>query len=112
MIEVHKNEITLMAELVPSEFYLSQNYPNPFKDKTTIKYCLSEKAKIELTLFNSKHEKVKELISKVQNAGTYETIFESKDFSEGFYYYQIRVIDPKSTSRQLFRETKEMVLLK
>jgi hypothetical protein len=110
LIEVHKNEITLMAELVPSEFYLSQNYPNPFKDKTTIKYCLSEKAKVELTLFNSKHEKVKELISKVQNAGTYETILDSQDFPAGAYYYQLKAVDPKYTTQKLFVKTKKMVL--
>ena len=112
MIEEQKNNVTLMEELVPSEFYLSQNYPNPFRDKTTIKYCLSEKTKVELTLFNSKREKVKELFSNVQKAGTYETTFHSEDLPAGVYYYEIRVVDSEVTSRQLFVERKKMVLLK
>ena len=112
MSEEKKKKAALMDELVPSEFYLSQNYANPFEDKTTIKYCLSEKAEVELTLLNSKREKVKELFSKVQKAGTYETTFHSKDLSAGVYYYEIRAVDPKVTSRQLFIETKKMVLLK
>lgn len=103
MIEVQKNKATLMDELVPSEFHLSQNYPNPFNDKTTIKYCLPEKVKVELTLFNSKHEKVKELISKVQNAGTYETILDGQDFPLGIYFYRLQAGS--------FVETKKMLLI-
>ena len=112
MSEKQKNNAALIGELVPSEFYLSQNYPNPFKDKTTIKYCLPEISKVKLTLFNSKSEKVKELFSKVQKAGTYETTFHSEGLPAGVYYYEIRTVDPKVTSRQLFIETKKMVLLK
>ena len=93
-------------------FILSQNYPNPFKDKTSIKYCLSGKAKVKLTIFNSDGETVKELLSKVQKAGTYETILERKDLPDGVYYYQLKVVDSKSNKRQLFAETKKMVLKK
>ena len=112
MIEVKKNKSALMDELVPSEFFLSQNYPNPFKGKTTIKYCLSEKAKVKLTLFNSIGEKIKELFHKVQKAGTYETIIDSHDFPVGVYYYQLKAVDPKSGERELFVKTKKMVLIK
>ncbi|MEJ2193787.1 MAG: T9SS type A sorting domain-containing protein [Ignavibacteriaceae bacterium] len=80
---MQKNKVTLRNEFVPSEFFLSQNYPNPFKDKTTIKYCLSEKTKVELSLFNSNGEKVKELFNNVQNAGTYETVLDSQDYPAG-----------------------------
>ena len=112
MIEVQKNKSALMDELVPSEFFLSQNYPNPFKSKTTVKYCLSEKAKVKLTLFNSKGEKVKELFNKIQKAGTYETILNSQDLQAGIYYYQLKAVDLESCTRQLFIQTKKMVLLK
>ena len=101
-----------MNDLVPSEFYLSRNYPNPFKDRTSIKFCLSERVRVELTIFNSNGERIKELVSKVQNAGTYETIFDSQDLPAGDYYYQLKVVDPQSGTRQLFVRTKKMVLLK
>ena len=34
--------------LIPTEFYLSQNYPNPFSGKTTIKYSLPVENKSEI----------------------------------------------------------------
>lgn len=46
-----------MKDLVPDEYYLSQNYPEPFKEKTTIKYCLPENVKVKLELFDSEKEK-------------------------------------------------------
>ena len=93
-----------MDDLVPSEFFLSQNYPNPFKDKTSIKYCLSEMTKVELTLFNSDGKKVKKIFSKVQNAGTYEIILDNQDLQAGVYHYQLKANN--------FNATKKMVLIR
>jgi hypothetical protein len=47
-----------MADQVPTEYYLSQNFLNPFKEKTVIKYCLPEEIRIKLEIFNSEKEKV------------------------------------------------------
>ena len=104
MNRASKNKAILMDNFVPSEFYLSQNYPNPFKDKTSIKYCLPEMTKVELTLFNSKGEKVKELLSKFQKEGTYEIILNSQDLQAGVYHYQLKASN--------FNATKKMALIK
>ncbi len=51
-----------MKELVPSEFYLGQNYPNPFKEKTVIKYCVAYKTRVVLTVYNSDDDVIEKLI--------------------------------------------------
>ena len=61
-----------MDELVPSDFYLSQNYPNPFKEKTTIKFCIPHKTSVKLTIFNSFGSVIKKLVNEEKYAGTYE----------------------------------------
>ena len=48
-----------MEEIVPTEFQLSQNYPNPFKTRTTIKYCVPDKMKIKLEIFDAYGNKLK-----------------------------------------------------
>ena len=66
-----------MKDLIPTEFYLSQNYPNPFKEKTTIKYCVAYKTKVRITIYNSEGEMIEKLVDEVKEAGTYEAEFYS-----------------------------------
>ena len=68
-----------MNDYNPSEFYLGQNYPNPFKDKTTIKYCIPHKIKVKITVYNSAGEMIQKLLDEEKKAGTYEIEFSTKD---------------------------------
>ena len=86
-----------MSELIPSEFFLSQNYPNPFKDKTVIKYCIGHKTRVQLTIHNSEGTVVEKLVDEVKQPGTYEIklFIGSKNASkvleltDGYYYYHL-----------------------
>jgi len=93
-----------MEDLVPTEFYLSQNFPNPFKERTTIKYCLPEEIRIKLEILDSKKEKVKTLVDEVKEPGTYQVEFNPNGFEEGSYLYQL-------TAGNIVI-TKEMLLIK
>ena len=84
-----------MDNLLPTEFFLSQNYPNPFKDKTVIKYCVGYKTSVQLTVHNSAGEELEKLIDEIKIPGTYEVEFnaatdksgESRNLPDGYYYY-------------------------
>jgi hypothetical protein len=64
-----------MNNLTPSEFYLGQNYPNPFKERTTIKFCVAYKTKVKLKVCDSEGNMMKILIDEEKEAGTYEVEF-------------------------------------
>ena len=100
-----------MEDIVPTEFQLSQNYPNPFKERTTIKYCIPDKVKIMLEIFNSDGKKVKTLVDEIKEAGTYKVEFNADELVRGEYLYKLDAIDPSTSSRQSFFETKKMILL-
>jgi hypothetical protein len=102
----------LLEVLVPSEFYLGQNFPNPFNEETKIKYCLPLKCNVKLNLFNTEGEVVKELVNNIQEAGTYEIKLNGCELSEGQYYFVIEAIDLGSGLKQVFNDTKKMILLK
>lgn len=61
--------------LVPKVFYLGQNYPNPFKNRTIIKYCVCRRSKVLLTVYDSKGEEIKRLVDEKKEPGTYEVEF-------------------------------------
>ena len=73
----------------PLEFFLKQNEPNPFTDKTKIKYCVAYKTKVILLVIDNDGNIVEKLISTEQNAGIYEIEFIANGLTEGTYYYQL-----------------------
>ena len=93
-----------MDELVPTKFYLSQNYPNPFREKTAIKYCVPDKTAIKITVLHIDMKIIKELENEVKEAGTYEVGFDGKELPSGVYFYRLKAGD--------FIKTKKMILMK
>ena len=107
-----------MNDLSPTEFYLGQNYPNPFKEKTTIKYCVAYKTKVRITVFNAAGKLIEKLVDEEKNVGTYKTEFSVKCgltpggdttsgncyLASGTYYYQLKAGN--------YLAEKEMILLK
>lgn len=91
-------------ELVPTEFYLGQNYPNPFREKTIIKYCLPYKTRVSITIFNSNGEMIEKLIDDEKKAGTYKIEFYASNISEGVYSYLLCAGE--------YRVIKKMILQK
>ncbi len=87
----------------------ASNYPNPFNPTTTISYNLPNDGTIELSIFNMKGQKVKQLVSGIQPAGNYSVSWngknaEGKQVSSGIYLYQITT--PDKTLK------KKMIMLK
>ena len=95
------NRNPLMDELVPSEFYLSQNYPNPFSEKTTIKYCVAYKTKVTLKVFSAEDKMIEKLLDEEKEAGTYEIEFDTVEphrdasLQSGSYFYRLIAGDYK-----------------
>jgi hypothetical protein len=84
----------------PSEFELSQNFPNPFNPVTRIKYSLPEKSHIRIAVFNQLGEAVKELVNAELEAGYYSVDWNAASLSSGIYYYQMKT-DKYSSVKKL-----------
>jgi 5-hydroxyisourate hydrolase-like protein (transthyretin family) len=94
----------IMEDIVPTEFQLSQNYPNPFKEKTTIKYCVPDKMKVRLEVFDSDKNRINTLINEIKEAGTYKVDFNANELVSGEYLYRLESGD--------YFETKKMNIIK
>ena len=91
-------------DIVPTKFELAQNYPNPFSDRTTIKFCIPDRMKIKLEIYDSGNRKVKTLVDETKEAGTYEVEFSAKELVSGEYVCKLETND--------YFDTKKMILLK
>jgi len=85
------NAIQFYQDNLTDNFVLYQNYPNPFKGKTTITYNLVKNSMVKLTVYNSLGEKVKILINETQFSGEHSLLFDSEAIPAGIYYYSIEV---------------------
>ena len=107
-----KDTVLNNNNLTPTEFYLSQNYPNPFSERTTIKFCVAYKTEVKLEVFNADGEMIKTLLDEEKEAGTYEVEFdaaichsrEGGNLEAETYTYQLLAGD--------FLSTKEMTFLR
>jgi len=94
---------------IPEDFSLSQNYPNPFNPITKIKFNVkakgrSEKAKINLIIFDLLGKEVARLVNGELAPGTYEVDFDASNLPSGVYFYKL-------VSGE-FSDSKRMVLVK
>jgi hypothetical protein len=101
---------------IPKEFILYQNYPNPFNPITKLKFQMSKKGFVQLIVYDITGKQVIKLISEELSAGTYETDFAPEStglhISSGVYFYQLNVLTSGSGRKEVFTETKKMLLIK
>jgi hypothetical protein len=78
-----------------SGFSLEQNFPNPFKQSTTIRYHLSRPSDVALTIYNAMGQEVQVLVNEYQQAGSYSVTWNASDDKNqqqgsGLYIYKLR----------------------
>ena len=86
------------------DFYLEQNFPNPFNPSTTISWQLAAGSDATLKIYDILGREVATLIDEYKPAGRYETKFNAANLPSGVYFYQLRA--------ENFISTKKMLLLK
>lgn len=97
--------VNTISSVVPGDFSLYQNFPNPFNPTTAIRFDIKKSANVTLKVYNSQGQEVATLINnEVVSAGTQEVTFGANNLSSGIYFYTLSAGD--------FRETKKMMLIK
>ena len=87
-----------------NDYFLSQNFPNPFNPVTTIKYSIPTESRVKLEILNLLGEQVELLVNEIKPVGSCEAIWDASNMSSGIYFYRIKAGD--------YVETKKMILLK
>ncbi|MBC8376104.1 MAG: S8 family serine peptidase [FCB group bacterium] len=64
---------------IPTEFTMTQNFPNPFNPSTTIRFALPEVASARLQIFDIQGKLVQTISSPDLSAGWHQTMWDGKD---------------------------------
>jgi len=72
------------------EYYLGQNYPNPFSSSTQIGYKLNGPSHITLTIYELSGRKIQILVDEFQTGGEYTVEWDASRFCNGLYFYELK----------------------
>jgi hypothetical protein len=76
--------------------YELSNYPNPFNPTTIVNFSIQNKSQINLSVFNTKGQKIKTLTNDILGSGDFSIVWNGDDeigksVSSGIYYYKLKV---------------------
>ena len=96
--------IIQLSNIIPKDFKLYDNYPNPFNPSTKIRFDLPKASNVKIEVYDLIGRKIATLVQLAIPAGSYETIWNAPNLPSGIYLYRIETA--------YFVQTKKMVLVK
>jgi len=89
---------------IPTDYALSQNYPNPYNSTTKIKFDIPKASYVKLIVYNVLGREIKTLVKEKLNAGRYDINLDGSSYPSGVYFYKL-ITDE-------YVDVKRMVLIK
>ena len=92
------------GEEIPSSFYISANYPNPFNAVTRFEFGLPEASLVTIKVIDLAGREVASLVNANLQAGTHSVVWSAESFTSGVYI--VRMDAPS------FSATRKVMLVK
>lgn len=107
--ELKPTDVKQTSDQIPTEYKLSDAYPNPFNPETKIDVSLTNTGNVRVYIYNILGQKVRTLVNEEMKAGSYTLTWNGKDdhgkqVVSGTYLYSLET--------ENFKLTKKMVFLK
>ena len=98
--------------IYPETFSLEQNFPNPFNPVTNITFDIGTLSYVKLAVYDVAGKEVAVLADYNFHRGRYTIDFDAAGLASGVYLYRIFAADVMNTSKNVFTDTKKMVVIK
>jgi hypothetical protein len=85
----------------PKDYYVLQNYPNPFQETTIITVGVPETGRVQLDIYNSLGTKVKSIADIELSPGIYRFEISKEDMPQGLYYYDVKIDNFRKVRKML-----------
>jgi len=100
--------------IVPNDYVLLDNYPNPFNPETTIRFGLPEQAQVSLSVYDMLGQEVVSLADGYMEPGLHSSVWDGRTSSgtqvgSGVYIYRLVTT---GVSGKTFVVQKKMLLMK
>jgi len=79
-------------------------YPNPFSNKTTIRYNLTGEGEVNLSVYDMQGREIKNLVNGNQSPGLYTQTFDGNGLSNGVYMYRLQTSSGVQTGKLILNK--------
>ena len=86
-------------EIIPNQFKLYQNFPNPFNPQTTIEFSSPVREKVLVEIINVLGQQIIVLFNDVVEPGRQSLHFDSSKIPSGIYFYRLQTSDISITKK-------------
>ncbi|MCB0718598.1 MAG: SBBP repeat-containing protein [Bacteroidetes bacterium] len=90
--------------VLPKQFSLHPNYPNPFNSTTTLPFEVAETARVKIEVFDVLGRRLQTLVDNSYAPGFYQITLDAGRWASGTYFYSLQV--------GRFVQTRSMTLVK
>ncbi|MBN2092036.1 PKD domain-containing protein, partial [candidate division KSB1 bacterium] len=102
-------DVAFNESVIPENFELMPNFPNPFNPETRIKFNVAEESVVTIQIYNALGQKIRELIRELKAPGTYEIAWDAKDdtghsVTSGLYICQFQAKDKIYFRKMVFMQ--------
>jgi photosystem II stability/assembly factor-like uncharacterized protein len=88
----------------PSQYLLTQNYPNPLNSSTTIEFAIPTSGFVSLRVYNLLGQEIAVLVQEEKSIGRHITTWNASEIASGIYFYRLQAGS--------FVDTKKLILLR
>ena len=103
-----KEEVLAM---IPGEFALKHNYPNPFNPMTTIPFDLPEASRVQIHIYDLTGREVAVVASGQYSAGSHTVTFNGSGLPSGIYLIRAQML-AEDSQKEMHCFTGKMMLMK
>jgi len=97
------------TEIIPAEFSLLPNYPNPFNSQTVIPYQVPRTSDVTIKVYNASGQHIRTLVSEMKSPGSYEVHWAGRDAANRSVSGGLYIITMKTLT---YFSRQKVVLLK
>ena len=82
--------IEVEKDVLPSEFAITNAYPNPFNPEIKISYYLPNESDVSVDIYNINGQLVQNIFSAFNQLGTAEVVWNANEHSSGVYFVAVK----------------------
>lgn len=106
----YSGTVSVDVELIAKDYFLEQNFPNPFNPATSVRFNIPEESIVKIQVVNSLGEVVSDLVNEIKPSGIHNQIWNANNLASGVYF--IKMNAQSVVSNNSYSQTIKTILMK